>query len=418
MLDTRADAGTYWRRITRFAWRGELPKEHNEVPTWALALPYRLWNHEVRYDGRTFEDLQAGRVSPALRRLLPLRALYLCFLYLWPVVSFFRALRRGRAWRAYWRLALGFPELAVFHPASDYTDAEARWTRPDFSLAMYYAWRWNRDRPASLRLDDKRFFLDECARAAIPTPPTHTPAEAIARGGTFIVKDPQRDLGFGVASFTADELKALGDEASAFIIQTKLRNHPELLKVFPETAPLSSLRVITTLDPKTREAHVSRCAIRIGRAGVDADNTAQGGIWAQIDRRTGRVLAGVTKKTFGTWNGGAPVRFGEHPDTKRSFVGMRVPWFDEGRLVALLAHRRLAPDALSLGWDIAISASGPLLLEVNVWTTCYDYDPPDDAFTPACRLILKELHGGTIPPPARVQTGSTRRVSGVPSAAP
>ena len=36
----------------------------------------------------------------------------------------------------------------------------------------------------------------------------------------------------------------------------------------PESAPLCSFRVITTLDPETRAPRVSRCAIRIGRAGA------------------------------------------------------------------------------------------------------------------------------------------------------
>jgi hypothetical protein len=393
MHDTRADAITYWKRVIRFALRGELPTRPVEVPTWALSLPYRLWDKVIRYDGRTFEDLQAGRLSAAMRRVLPLRALYLLFLFAWPLVAFVRSLKRGRGALRYWRLCLGYPELSVLHPDADYNDREAKWSRPDFSLGMYYAWRWHRSAPNSLRIDDKRHFLVECEKHGIPTPPTYTAAQAVARGGTFIVKDPQRDLGAGVAALTADEIRALGDEADELIIQMKLHNHAELLKVLPDDAPLSSFRVITTLDPKTREPHVSRCAIRIGRAGVDADNTARGGIWAQVDRRTGKILAGVTKASFGRSERGVPVRFETHPDTGKSFVGMRVPWFDEGRLLALVAHRRLGLDLISLGWDVAISASGPILLEVNVWTTCYDYDPPDDAFTPACKLIVKELAG-------------------------
>lgn len=393
MHDTSTDAVTYWKRVIRFALRGELPARSVEVPTWALSQPYRLWDKVVRYDGKTFEDLQAGRLSARMRKVLPLRALYLLFLFTWPMVSLVRSLKRGRGAMRYWRLCLGYPELSVLHPEADYNDRETTWSRPDFSLGMFYAWRWHHDAPDSLRIDDKRRFLAECEKHGIPTPPTYTAEKAIARGGTFIVKDPQSDLGAGVASFTADELRALGPDADELIIQTKLRNHAELLKVLPDDAPLSSFRVITTLDPKTREPHVSRCAIRIGRAGVDADNTARGGIWAQVDRRTGKILPGVTKHTFGRYEKGAPVRFEAHPDTGKRFVGMRIPWFDEGRLMALVAHRRLGLDLISLGWDVALSASGPILLEVNVWTTCYDYDPPDDAFTPACRLIVKELAG-------------------------
>ncbi|MFN7131784.1 MAG: sugar-transfer associated ATP-grasp domain-containing protein [Myxococcales bacterium] len=80
-----------------------------------------------------------------------------------------------------------------------------------------------------------------------------------------------------------------------------------------------------------------------------------------------------------------------HPDTGRPFAGIRVPWWDEGRRLALEAHRRLAPDALTLGWDVGLAAEAPVFLEVNVWTASYDYDPPDDAYAHDCALMLARL---------------------------
>ncbi len=383
----------YWSRALRFAFT-DAPPAPEEVPVWALALPYRLWHTVVRYDGRTFGELQSPGVPAWGRRLLPLRALYLAFLLLWPFVALARALSRGPGALARWRASLAYPELSVMHPKAAYTPRELAWSRPDLSLAMYYAWRYARAPGGYFLLDDKRHFLAVCAREGMPAPPTFTPAEALARGGDFVVKDPQRDLGFGVVVLTADELREAGAEADDVIIQARLRNHPTLLAALPETAPLCSFRVITSLDPTTRAPHVSRCAIRIGRAGAPADNTAQGGVWAQVDRDTGVILPGVTKKTFGAWSGGAPVRFDRHADTGRAFAGLRVPWFDEGRRMALEAHARLAPDAPSLGWDIALAEEAPVFLEVNVWTTCYDYDPPDDALAPTCALLAALVRDG------------------------
>lgn len=386
----------YWRRVIAFALGGALPRSADDVPVWALTVPFTLWNAVVRHDGRTFAELYTPGLSAAARRLLPLRALYLAFLFAWPWVALVRSLGRGRAWRPYLHHALTFPELAVFHPKADYSAREVAWSRPDFSIGMFYAWVMHRSRAGYLRLDDKRYFLDVCERAGLPLPPTYTASEAIALGGDFIAKDPQRDLGFGVTAVTGDELAAVR-EPDRFIIQRRLRNHPTLRAIFGDEAPLSSFRVITTLDPETREPAVTRCAVRIGRADTDADNTAQGGIWARVDLDTGVILAGVTKKTFGVYKGGAPVLFGEHPDTGRSFVGVRVPWFDEGRAMALDAHRRIAPEAITLGWDIALTEESPVFLEVNVWTTCYDYDPPNDARAPACAWIVRGLRAGVSP---------------------
>jgi hypothetical protein len=100
---------------------------------------------------------------------------------------------------------------------------------------------------------------------------------------------------------------------------------------------------------------------------------------------------------------GEPVRHHTHADTGRSFVGVEVPHFARCVEMALDAHRRLAPDAVSLGWDLALAEDAPVFLEVNVWATCYDHDPPDDLFTPSCRAILDALRG---PSPAP-RKGST-----------
>jgi len=145
------------------------------------------------------------------------------------------------------------------------------------------------------------------------------------------------------------------------------------------------------LDPVTGQPQISRCALRMGRDGSVVDNTAQGGIWSNIRLDTGELTPGVTRHSFGLYKAGRPLRYGNHPDSGKSFVGLKVPWWEEGRALALQAHATLAPDAPSLGWERALWETRPVLLEVNVWTVVYDYDPQNDAFTPGCDLILKRL---------------------------
>ena len=113
-----------------------------------------------------------------------------------------------------------------------------------------------------------------------------------------------------------------------------------------------------------------------------------------MDTATGSLQAGTSNKTFGRLENGEPIRHGAHVDTGTSFVGLRVPWFEEGRALALRAHRLLAPDGIALGWDVGLAADAPVLLEVNVWTTSYDYDPPSDAHGDACVAVLARLVAG------------------------
>ncbi len=382
----------YWRRVWRFAVLGLPPRTVWDVPTWGLCVPFRHWREEVRYDGVTFEDNYSPGLGDTARRLLPLRALYLVFLFLWPWTAFLRALRRGPRGRTYLRGALRRPDLGVFFPHATFTDREFDWSRPDHALGMFHALAYLRTKAPLFALDDKRTFHAACTQHGLPVPERVTREEAVQRGGEWIAKSPRGDLGYGVRRLTAGELANLTTaEADEIVIETRLRNHPDLLRALPATAPLSSFRVITTLDAETREPRVTRCAIRIGNAGKAADNTAQGGIWAQVDPTHGTIRAGVTKKTFGKWKDQQPIRYGEHPDTNRSFVGLRIPRFEENVALALHAHRTLAPEAISLGWDIALAADGPALLEVNVWTVTYDYEPQTDALTPSAEAIVALL---------------------------
>lgn len=378
----------WWKRLVAFGLLGRPPIQPEDVPLWALTIPFRMWNTVCRYDGRSFEDMYAAKIHPVWRRLFPLRSLYLIFLFLWPLMALAHAVRRGTGAGTYWQGAMSRPELSMLHPESDYTEQEWAWSRPDYALSMLYACLYDREKPDFLRLDDKHYFMEKARAAGLPLPPTLSREEAQQAGGEFIVKDPTTDLGFGIALMDASELSDLEGDP---IIQRRLRNHPVLRQIYPADAPLSTLRVTTMLDPDTGEVTISRCAIRMGRDGAIADNTMQGGIWANIDMKTGKIKPGVTKKDFNVQEGGHPVRHHRHPDSGKTFAGVKVPWWEEGRALAISAHQKLAPTAPTLGWDVALCEGAPVFLEVNVWTVVYDYEPPNDAFTPAARLIIAAM---------------------------
>jgi hypothetical protein len=386
----RGGAFTWWWRVLRFAALGQDPRTIDEVSAWALCVPFRLWNRPCRYSGKTFGEIYGKSARRKLRRLLPLRFLYWLFLWLWPLAALARALRHGRGVSERYRRDLAKPDLALFHSGAEFTAREFAWMRPDYALGMFYAVEYDRTRASFFRIDGKTEFVAACQQAGLPVPKSFTPREAAALGGRYIVKNPDADLGYGVFAVEASDLAELED-GSGLLIQERLRNHPALREVFGDDAPLSTFRVTTVRDPATGKVRVWRTAIRIGRKGSVVDNTAQGGIWSQIDTETGLILPGVTKKSFNKRTPREPGQYSSHPDTGREFAGMQVPWWDEGRALAVRAHETLAPDALTLGWDVGLAEGAPVLLEVNVWTTVYDYDPPDDAFSLGCGEIVRRL---------------------------
>lgn len=388
---TRAGTIAYWGRVLRFALLGRDPQRVDEVSVWALCVPFRLWNRPCRYSGKTFGDLYSSGAKRPLRWLLPLRWVYLLFLFWWPLVALFRAIRHGfRGAGDRYRRDLARPDLALFHNKSEFSEREFAWMRPDYALGMFYAVEFDRTNKPFFALDGKHEFAEACARAALPMPKAFSSQEAAARGGEYIVKTPTADLGYGVFAASAKDLSELED-STGLIVQERLRNHRALREMFSDGAPLSTFRVTTVVDPSSKKPVIWRTSIRIGRKGSVVDNTAQGGIWAQINRETGEIFAGVTKKSFNKRTKSVPGTYSAHPDTGVTFEGVKIPWWEEGRALALDAHEKLCPDALTLGWDVALAEDGPVLLEVNVWTTVYDYDPPDDAFSLGCDEIIRRL---------------------------
>lgn len=377
--------------MCRFALLGQLPRTAEELPIWAMTVPLRMWKTVARADGRTFEDLHAVGIGETARKLLPLRSFYLLFLLLWPLSALGRALRRGPGFGLYWKMAMSRPELAVQHPQSTYTEREVLWGRPDYTLGMFYAYWFNKERASFFALDDKREFARVMAAEGFPLPPALTVEEALSSEGPVVVKDATSDLGYGVSIMAAAELRQLVEPLDQLVLQKRLCNHRTLLKFLPADAPLSSFRVMTMLEPVTKKPVVVRTAMRMGRAGSDVDNTQQGGIWARVAMDNGQIQGGVTRHSFGLYKHGKPVRETHHPDSGKSFVGVRVPWFEEGKRLAVRAHEQVAPEATTLGWDIALCEGAPVFLEVNVWTVLYDYEPDNDIFTPACALMLEKL---------------------------
>lgn len=64
----------------------------------------------------------------------------------------------------------------------------------------------------------------------------------------------------------------------------------------------------------------------------------------------------------------------EHPITKEKIVGFKVPEFDAAvKLVKEAA--KVVPEVAYVGWDVAISASGPVIVEGNCFPGVFQAKP-------------------------------------------
>jgi glutathione synthase/RimK-type ligase-like ATP-grasp enzyme len=136
------------------------------------------------------------------------------------------------------------------------------------------------------------------------------------------------------------------------IIETCLAQHPLMSKLYQDS--INTLRIATVVDD-FNNVDVIYTFVRIGNGG-DVDNFNSGGMSAKIDSVTGEIITEAIDKDSNT--------FGTHPITGVNILGYTIPLWDEA--IDLVKKAALVvPKVRYVGWDVAITPNGPVLVEGN-----------------------------------------------------
>jgi hypothetical protein len=141
------------------------------------------------------------------------------------------------------------------------------------------------------------------------------------------------------------------------LVQPRILNHIALRSL--NNGALSTIRLLTCLDEDDRPELIGAIMrMAIGK-NVVVDNAHAGGIAAAVNLETG---------TLGPASDlGMSARLGwlnEHPTTHARIEGVTLPCWPSVRKLVARAHSTI-PGAVVLGWDVAITPDGPLLIEAN-----------------------------------------------------
>jgi hypothetical protein len=147
-----------------------------------------------------------------------------------------------------------------------------------------------------------------------------------------------------------------------YLVQPALAPHPDVVKLTGIDV-LASARVVTAL--KDGVAHVIESFLKIPGPGRLTDNFlsgSKGTTIARFDPTTGRLsdLVGLLRPNFRH----ALERTGSHPVTGRRVAGETMPCWREAIDLAGRAARA-HPRTVAIGWDVAIAASGCVILDGN-----------------------------------------------------
>lgn len=177
--------------------------------------------------------------------------------------------------------------------------------------------------------------------------------------GKLVIKRHDGQCGIGVeviqtAGLTYEKLLDRMNKTNNTLVEEYIVQHPDLMALSP--SGLNTVRIYTQLN-KNDEVEILGCRLRISINSV-VDNLAAGNVAAPIDENTG-IVTGP-----GVYSHIAKADEYTHPITKIPIVGFRIPFWNQTIEFSKRAALHLK-ECRSIGWDIAITADGPELIEGN-----------------------------------------------------
>lgn len=194
----------------------------------------------------------------------------------------------------------------------------------------------------------------EDVTASVPSDPLHAFCKPAVGGqglGVFPLSIADGKVVTPDGPLDVEDLRGLVTERH--LLEERLQAHPELARVHPSS--VNTVRVVTVRKGGSIEPLAILFRMGIGEAAID--NVCQGGIAAIVDLDTGRVAGDAIRWTDGR-------RFSRHPDTGVLISGFRIPCLREAVDLTCLMHRDWGCFH-SLGWDVAITPEGPVVIEAN-----------------------------------------------------
>jgi len=173
--------------------------------------------------------------------------------------------------------------------------------------------------------------------------------------GCFALRyDPARDTYRLIAEETLKDHTAIYDYVALqvqkhdFLLQPLLENHPCIRRLC-QTSQLVTLRVVTGLD--RHQPVVLYATLEIPRS---HPNTTW---WlVMVDCQTGRCLDTPGRRLWESE---------EQQEAVHRLRDQPLPFWSRAVEMCRQAHRQ-CPDLLTIGWDVAMTAPGPILLEGNI----------------------------------------------------
>ncbi|SNC74369.1 Sugar-transfer associated ATP-grasp [Marinobacter sp. es.048] len=156
-------------------------------------------------------------------------------------------------------------------------------------------------------------------------------------------------------------------ELTSWIVQERIQSHSALSE-FSGTKHLQTMRIYTHVD-KRGKIFIIDAFLKVIGGDAAIDNFQHGSLGnfiAPIDIESGQLESAITRSPDMLW-----YRFDVHPRTKRKFQEFTIPLWEHAKELVIKNAECFKP-IRSLGWDVAITEDGPVVIETNM-----RWDPPN-----------------------------------------
>lgn len=178
----------------------------------------------------------------------------------------------------------------------------------------------------------------------------------------FICKPNGGSQGANICVYRTDDIEKTFNEIKSkqgkYIIEEWISQHEDLSKIYPNA--VNCFRIITVFDGN--DVNLLTGGITFG-VSTEIANGSQPSIVAPVDFNTGIIHKPAA--TFGS------ELYENHPTTGARILGVKVPFWNE-ILKMLDSACRKVPTVGYIGWDVAITPCGPVIIEGNT-TPGYKY---------------------------------------------
>ena len=166
--------------------------------------------------------------------------------------------------------------------------------------------------------------------------------------------------GLGGADVKKEYTKDIKDRKEYFnnaiknriFLEELVKQHPEMNKLCDKS--VNTMRIMTFNDHG--KSRIIWMGLRVGN-GINAiDNFHAKGMAVNIDINTGKLVGNAIDKDLNEYE--------EHPFTHVKFDGFQIPCFEDSKNMVLKASLE-SDKILVVGWDVAISEDGPVIIEGN-----------------------------------------------------